>query len=248
MAQNYGFEAVTFQGIPAMFTSLRVKKEDIPEGMYRYELREEGGEVCQLSTHILVDHFGTLLTSQPIQLPMLSCVDCCGKDLTFLMDGCNSIQEFLTKYPPVPDNTIRWFKPCPEDNALFYSQSDEADTASGCIGHLRGDFFHSAALQTTWFPHHWDMALNDLGFRRDLERVMFWLMSDFSPLKSMESVKMFCRRQDEFGLPEQDRGACGVRIETPHYRYMLRCLPQEGDYNAYLYCYNKEAAGKTEVK
>lgn len=248
MENNYGFEEVTFRGIPAMFTSLRIKKEDIPEGMYRYELREEGGEVCQLSACILVDHFGTLLTSRPIQLPMLTCLDCCGRDLSFIMDGCRSLQDFLKKYPSVPEDTIRWFKPRLEDNALFYSQSGEADAACGCIGHLRGDFFHSERLQTTWWPHHWDKVLNDEEFKKDLERVMDWLKSSFAPLQDVEALRMFCRRQDEFGLPDQDRGACGVRIETPHYRYMLRCLPQEDDYNAYLYCYSKETVDRQEVK
>lgn len=248
MAQDYGFEEVTFQGIPALFTSLRVKGEDIPEGMYRYELREESGEVCQLSTFILVDHFGTLLTTQPIQLPFDACLNCEDADLDFVMGECNTIQSFMEKYPPVEDDTIKWFKPRQEENALFYDQSEDADAATGCIGHLRGDFYHSKTLWTSWWPHHWDKALNDARFKKDLERVMAWLQGDYGPLNSMKTIKWLCQRQDDFGLPNQDRGACGIRLETPHYRYMLRCLPQEGDYNAYLYCYSKEAAGQKEVR
>lgn len=244
MIDQYDFEEVTFREIPAMFTCLRVKRADIPAGMYRYELREEDGEICQLSTFILVNHFGTLLTSQPIQLPVLTCMDCSSKDLAFGEGECNSLQQFLAKYPPVQDDTMKWFKPRPEENDLFYSQGEDADASSGCIGHLRGDFYHNEVLRTTWWPHHWDKSLNDKRFKVDLARVMEWLQSEFAPLQSMEAIQRFCRRQEEFGLPNQNRGACGICIETSLYRYMLRCLPQEGDYNAYLYCYSKEAANQ----
>lgn len=247
MNDKYGFEEVTFRGIPAMFTSLRVKKKDIPEGMYRYELREEGGDVCQLSTFILVDHFGTLLTSQPIQLPILTCLDCDTKDLVYEAGTCSSLQDFLEKHPPVKDDTIKWFKPNKEERDLAYSQSEEADVSSGCIGHLRGYFSHSVTLETSWFPHYWDAKCNDQTFKDDLKRVVEWLQEDYAPLKSMFAVQRFCRRQDEFGLSDLDRDACGVRIETPGYRYMLRCHPLKGDYNMYLYCYSKEV-GKSEVK
>ena len=242
MTTQYSFEEVSFRGIPAMFTSLRVKQADIPSGMYRYELREEAGEICQLSTFILVAHFGTLLTSQPIQLPVLTCLDCSSKDLVWEAGGCRFLQDFLNKHPHVPDDTMKWFKPNPEEIDLFYSQGEKADVSSGCIGHLRGDFYHSEVLHTSWWPHYWDKSCNDTQFKADLTRVMGWLQSDFAPLQSMVSIQRFCRRQEEFALPDQTRGACGLCVETAHYRYMLRCTPQVGDYNVYLHCYSKEAA------
>ena len=248
MISDYELEAVTFREIPALFTSLRIKREDIPQGMYRYELREAEGKICQLAKHIFVDHFGTLLTTRPIQLPMFDCFECSPEDLDFDVAPYESVQDFLKKHPSVPDDTIRWFKATLEDTDLFYSQSKTADISSGCIGHLRGDFFHCETLQTTWWPHRWDWKHNNDRFKEDLKRVMEWLQSNYAPLQSLESLEAFCRRQNEFGLPNQGRGACGVRIETLHYRYMLRCLPQKGDYNVYLYCYSKEVADKDEVK
>ena len=56
------YEEVRFQDQPALFTSLRVKAASIPEGLHRYEIRHEGGEPCQITRGILVDHYGTLLT------------------------------------------------------------------------------------------------------------------------------------------------------------------------------------------
>ena len=40
---------------------------------------------------------------------------------------------------------------------------------------------------------------------------------------------------------DADLNRCGFRIDTPKHEYMLRCTPQTGDYNFYLYCYDKEA-------
>ena len=33
----------------------------------------------------------------------------------------------------------------------------------------------------------------------------------------------------------------GYKIETENYLYRLRCKPMEGDYDAYLYCFDKHA-------
>ena len=63
------FEEVLFQNSPALFTSLRVKASEIPEGLHRYEIRHENGAPCQIARSVLVDHYGTLLNSDPIQLP-----------------------------------------------------------------------------------------------------------------------------------------------------------------------------------
>ena len=33
----------------------------------------------------------------------------------------------------------------------------------------------------------------------------------------------------------------GFKAESPHYTYCLRCTPRRGDYNFYLYAYDKDA-------
>ncbi len=66
------FEAVEIVGIPGLFTTLRVNRATIPKGMYAYEMQtseDDWGQPCLLAQHITVEHFGTVLTASPIDLP-----------------------------------------------------------------------------------------------------------------------------------------------------------------------------------
>lgn len=77
------YEQVRFRDLPALFTSLRVGS--VPDGMYRYEIRmdEDSSEPCQIARHILANHYGTLLTTDPIQLPADGYLNFSGEELVF---------------------------------------------------------------------------------------------------------------------------------------------------------------------
>lgn len=66
------FELYGFKGKKVLFTPVRVHhlQESIPEGMYKYEIRhsDEGFEPCELAEHIIVNHYGTIFSSIPIDL------------------------------------------------------------------------------------------------------------------------------------------------------------------------------------
>lgn len=81
------YEEVRFQDQPALFTSLRLCAAGIPEGLHRYEVRHEGGEPCQIARSILVDHYGTLLTSDAVQLPADGYLTISPEDLIFSTGG-----------------------------------------------------------------------------------------------------------------------------------------------------------------
>ena len=93
------YEEVRFQDQPALFTSLRVKAASIPEGLHRYEIRHEGGEPCQIARGILVDHYGTLLTSDPIQLPADGYLAISPEDLVFSGRGTGHAGGFPAQAP-----------------------------------------------------------------------------------------------------------------------------------------------------
>jgi len=99
-ARDLCYEEVRFQGKPALFTSLRVSLESIPEGMHRYEIRhdDEGGDPCQLARGILVNHFGTLLTAEAIPLPEGGRLDFEAADLSFGLYDCDTVEKFQQKY------------------------------------------------------------------------------------------------------------------------------------------------------
>ena len=110
------------------------------------------------------------------------------------------------------------------------------------IGHLRGDFGTDGnEFHTTWWPHQND-ALNTHEFKSDIDRVVNWLREGFAPLKDRSTMRRFCElRGRVFNAEEAIWPPCGFSIHTKNYQYMLRCIPRKGDYNFYLYCYDKEA-------
>lgn len=66
------FEEVEVLGIPALFTTQRVSRATVPAGMYAYDLQTDENDwtqPCMLARHIMVEHFGTVLTAVPIDLP-----------------------------------------------------------------------------------------------------------------------------------------------------------------------------------
>ena len=65
------FEEVTVTGIPALFTPQRIDHTTVPTGMFQYEIRhddEDWCDPCQLAKGVMVNFYGTILTSNPIQL------------------------------------------------------------------------------------------------------------------------------------------------------------------------------------
>lgn len=62
-------EVVEVLGRKALFTNERVAPEDVPEGMYRYDLRDNGqGWFSSIEKSVKVNHAGTLLFTENIEL------------------------------------------------------------------------------------------------------------------------------------------------------------------------------------
>lgn len=236
------YEEVRFQDQPALFTSLRLCAAGIPEGLHRYEVRHEGGEPCQIARSILVDHYGTLLTSDAVQLPADGYLTISPEDLIFSTGGRVTSEDFLRRHPPTGRDVMELFAAKPEEIPLFFSWDEGRDAAYGCIGHMRG-YFEGEILHHDWWPHYWNDRRNDAAFRADLTRVVDWLRVGFAPLKNLEIMDAFCVRYSHAAILGQNQ-AYGFRVETKRYRYMLRCTPVAKMYNVYLYCYGKEAAAR----
>ena len=134
------YEEVRFQDQPALFTSLRLCAAGIPEGLHRYEVRHEGGEPCQIARSILVDHYGTLLTSDAVQLPADGHLTISPEDLIFSTGGRITSEDFLRRHPPTGRDVMELFAAKPEEIPLFFSWDEGRDAAYGCIGHMRGYF------------------------------------------------------------------------------------------------------------
>ncbi len=55
--------------VEGYFTNARVDRDSLPVGKYAYDLREgEDGEICAIEETVIVNHAGTFLCSEPIDL------------------------------------------------------------------------------------------------------------------------------------------------------------------------------------
>ncbi len=116
----------------------------------------------------------------------------------------------------------------------LYSVQGKQDAERGCIGHLRGDFGRDGhEFWTSWFDHQ--ICLKTADFRNELQTVVNSLREEGGLLQSFASMSKQCRA----GLPCD--ASYGFHAESQHYEYCLRCTPRRGDYNFYLYCYDKSA-------
>lgn len=96
------YDEITILGTPALFTDWRVDRSTVPPSMFLYEVRhadEDWGDPCQLSRGILVNFYGSVLTSEPMELSERGYLDFDNKDWIYVEDNtCATISEFREKY------------------------------------------------------------------------------------------------------------------------------------------------------
>ena len=69
-ANNTDYERFEILGHDALFTSLRIDRKTLPEGLYAYDLRDCddcSGDPCQLKNYVMVNHWGTVVVREPIE-------------------------------------------------------------------------------------------------------------------------------------------------------------------------------------
>lgn len=107
-ARKESFEEVTVLGVPMLFTAMHVDKRTVPKGLYLYEVRhdDEGdGEPVQLGNWILVNHFGTLISSQPVKMTQVPYRDNAYRDIDpekdWKYEGVETtLRDYMKRHPP----------------------------------------------------------------------------------------------------------------------------------------------------
>ena len=70
MAEHY--EEITVCGKPALFTSIRIKRNTVPDSLYAYDVRHDDecrGIPCEIAPFVMVNHWGTIILAEPLELP-----------------------------------------------------------------------------------------------------------------------------------------------------------------------------------
>ena len=66
------YQEVKVFDVPALFSNGRIASENIPDGLFRYDLRgsdDDPGMPVSIERRVLVNHAGTIITAQPLNLP-----------------------------------------------------------------------------------------------------------------------------------------------------------------------------------
>ena len=242
-ARKEEYEHVELFGKPALFTNERISRFTVPQGWFCYDLRgkdNDPGDPATVEKYVGVNHAGTILTPTEIKFRK-------GKNYISIGDGLNHLCELMTleqfcseqgldypkdtrKYAPRPAS--------PSEAGLFYAMEPEQNELLGSIGHLRMDFDRRGdGFWTSWFDHCSD-KLNTPEFKAEIDEVVNELRQ--TVLKDRATMRSYC--SDFGGELGENLGVkqYGYIVETERYRYCLRCKPQEGDYDGYLWCFDKK--------
>jgi len=71
-ARKEEYEHVELFGKPALFTDSRIDRSTVPEGFHCYDLRGsdyDPGKPIIVEDHVVVNHAGSVLTSEPVNMP-----------------------------------------------------------------------------------------------------------------------------------------------------------------------------------
>ncbi|MEA4816318.1 MAG: LPD28 domain-containing protein [Lachnospiraceae bacterium] len=235
-AREEQYEHVKLFGKPALFTDSRIDRSTVPTGFYCYDLRgydRDPGKPVALENQVVVNHAGTVLTTEPVTIPKEGFRRLRGK-LNFLGE-CLTLSEFCEEHglELKVDNGKLNLRPASSDKAgLFFALSKEQDAKLATIGHLRVDFGSNGhEFWHTWWPRDYE-KFHGSAFESELKRVVDALRED-GPLENLPAMSLYCTSHGgeiEGGW----RQNYGYIVETEHYRYCLRCNPGPGDYQAYL--------------
>lgn len=123
----------------------------------------------------------------------------------------------------------------PADRLYAYNQSSQLEGQTGCIGHLRGDFGSGQEFYTSWFDHRSEYKTDE--FKSEFDEVVNTLREKNGLLCTRDSMTRFCYQNPEAEFEGNYCAEYGFKVQTPQHTYMLRCNPNYGDYNFYLYAY-----------
>ena len=126
----------------------------------------------------------------------------------------------------------------PFEQKYTYRQSQQISMQTGLIGYLRADMGAGGKeFFSTWYDFRESLKTDE--FKTELDNIINDLRSNGGLLESLHTLENYCSAHPETHFDKYSR-EYGVRIDTERYSYLMRLNPNEGEYNLYCYCYEKE--------
>ena len=242
-ARKETYEHVELFGKPALFTDSRISRFTVPRGWFCYDLRGsdyDPGRPIMVESCVVVNHAGSILTPTDLKLKQRKDNRIRIRDGLNFLGECLTLEQFCEEHGLEYPKDTRKYVPRSASHSeagLFYRIEPEQNELLGGIGHLRMDFGRNGEeFWTSWFDHCGD-KWNTPEFKAEIDAVVNELRQ--TVLRDRAAMRSYCA---EFGGvlgKDYGEGQYGYVIETAHYRYCLRCKPQEGDYDGYLYCFDR---------
>ena len=102
------FEEVTVLDKPMLFTCQRIDRATVPKGLYMYEVRHDDdmrGDPVEIANWIMVNHWGTLISNEPLKLTPSRSVNNAYLDIDPKKDWNyegveTTVAEYMERHPP----------------------------------------------------------------------------------------------------------------------------------------------------
>ena len=117
-----------------------------------------------------------------------------------------------------------------------FFRNNKAEQTKGLIGYLRGDFGKDGnEFHHTWFNN--SEKLNNDKFKEDFDKIMETLRERL--LTDRDWMRSVAYNHPETKIASQSTSSYGMFVETERYEYDIRTITEDGNYDFYIYCYDK---------
>lgn len=134
-------------------------------------------------------------------------------------------------------------RPATEAERVFsYTLEQDGGADAECIGHLRADFGSGGeSFHSTWFDTHTEHKTS--AFKEEFDAVVNNLCFDVAfdgILMSRESARKYGYAHPDSIMEGSYTTEFAFHADTKDRAYILRINPNKGDYNVYMYAYEKK--------
>lgn len=117
-----------------------------------------------------------------------------------------------------------------------FFNNNNAEQTKGLIGYLRGDFGKNGnEFYTSWFNKN--EKLNKEPFKTEFDDVMKFLRERL--LTNRAYMRSFVYGNEQLKLDTSESNSHGMFVESENYEYDIRIISDNGNYDFYIYCYDK---------